>query len=44
MGIEELVEEFKFIENEVVEEEVVVFWEVDGICRKRRLEEVILSL
>lgn len=43
-GTEESVEESKPTENEAAEEEAVVPWEADGTCRKRRLEEVTLSL
>ncbi|XP_021046142.1 apolipoprotein B receptor [Mus pahari] len=43
-GTEQSVEESKSTENEAAEEEAVVPWEADGTCRKRRLEEVTLSL
>lgn len=43
-GTGQSVEEFKPTENEAAEEEAVGPWEADGTCRKRRLEEVALSL
>lgn len=43
-GTGQSVEESKPTENKAAEEEAVVPWEVDGTCRKRRLEEVALIL